>query len=185
MAFKLKSYIWSTTATSKGIDNMPGVDKGEDEQLTSEYVIGNLTLLHDKCVGPIMNHFNSLPDSSGNSIGITSAYRCKKLNSSLSPPGAVNSQHIQGMAVDLVYTEGHSSEVFNWALANLSSWSQMIWEFPENGGMKTWVHIAYNENKNDKILSLASNKESIHTANSGERIGKYTHGITTADQSLV
>ncbi len=111
MAFKLKSYIYSSTATKQGIDNMPGVDKGEDEKLTSEYIIGNLEKLHNKCVGPIMTHFNNLPNSSGNSIGLTSAYRCKNLNAALNPPGVENSQHIQGMAVDIVYTEGESSEI--------------------------------------------------------------------------
>ena len=189
MAFKLKSYIWSSTATNKSINNIPGVDKGEDEKLTSDYIIGNLETLHNKCIGPIISHFNNLPDSSGNSIGITSAYRSKALNAAVG--GVENSQHIQGMAVDIVYTTGPAADVFNWATANLSSFSQIIWEFPEKGqwtsggGGSEWIHISYNEGKNNKVLSLASNKESLHTANSGERRGKYTHGITTADQSLV
>jgi len=189
MAFKLKSYIYSSTATKQGIDNMPGVDKGEDEKLTSEYIIGNLEKLHNKCVGPIMTHFNNLPNSSGNSIGLTSAYRCKNLNAALNPPGVENSQHIQGMAVDIVYTEGESSEIYNWAIANLPTWSQIIWEFPEKRGMKSWVHISYNSENNLKTKSLASNREDLHEhykTQETERRGKYTHGLTIdADQSIV
>ena len=189
MVFKLKSYIASTTATNKGINNMPGVDKDSDAKLTSEYVIGNLQSLHDKCLGPIMTHFNRISGTFVWNIAISSGYRCKELNSAVG--GVENSQHIQGMAVDIVYTTGPAADVFNWATANLSSFSQIIWEFPEKGqwtsggGGSEWIHISYNEGKNNKVLSLASNKESLHTANSGERRGKYTHGITTADQSLV
>ena len=192
MAFKLKSYIWSTTASNKGINNMPGVDKGEDEKLTSDYIIGNLETLHNKCIGPIISHFNNLPDSSGNSIGITSAYRSKALNAAVG--GVENSQHIQGMAVDLIYTEGPVSDVFNWAVANLPAFSQIIWEFPEKGqwtsggGGSEWIHIAYNQDNNQKTISLASERDELHThykTNDTERRGKYTHGLTMeADQSI-
>ena len=107
MAFKLKSYIWSKTATDKGIDNTPGVDVDSDPKLTAEFVIGNLEKLHNKCIAPIMTHFNNLPGSSGNSIGVTSVYRCKALNAAVK--GVENSQHIQGMACDIIYTEGPTS----------------------------------------------------------------------------
>ena len=181
----------SSLAANRGINNMPGVDKGDNLKLTSENIISNLEKLHNNCVRPIMDHFNNLPDSNGNSIGITSAYRSKALNSALRPPGVENSQHIQGMAVDIIYTEGPSSDIFNWATTNLSAWSQIIWEFPEkgqwtSGGLGSeWIHIAYNQDNNSKIMSLSSNRKDLHTAHSGERRGKYTHGITTADQSLV
>ena len=183
MKFKLKSYIWSSIAINQGINNMPGIDRGVDERLTSEYIIGNLQLLHDKCIGPIMSHFNNLPGSSGNSIGITSAYRSKALNSALRPPGVENSQHIQGMAVDIIYAEGPASNIFNWAISNLSAWSQIIWEFPEKGqwtsggGGSEWIHIAYNQDNHSKIMSLSSNRKGLHTAHSGERRGKVRRPI--------
>tara|TARA_R110002012_G_scaffold320987_1_gene547009 strand:+ start:903 stop:1466 length:564 start_codon:yes stop_codon:yes gene_type:complete len=187
MSFKLKTYIWSSKAKDNGINNMPGVDKDTDEKLSSEYVVGNLENLHNKVVDPIMRHFNSLPGSSGNSIGLTSCYRSKALNAEVG--GVENSQHIHGMAVDIVYTEGESSLVFNWAVANLSTWNQIIWEFPEKGGMNSWVHVAYNQDDNKKTISLASDRDSLHShygTSETERRGKYTHGLTLeADQTLI
>jgi len=190
MAFKVKSYIVSRTADDKGINNFPGADVGENEKLTAEYIIGNLENLHNKCIQPIMNHFNTLPNSSGNSIGVTSVYRCKKLNAAVG--GVENSQHIHGMAADLIYTEGKSEEVFNWALAKLPAFHQLIWEFPEKGEFSSgnlnssWIHISYNQDNNPKIVSLASDVENLHewygkNVEGAERRGIYTHGIDKAE----
>ena len=185
MAFKLKSYIYSREAEKKGINNMPGVDVDSNAELTEEYVIKNLQNLHDKVVDPIMRHFNNLPGSGGNSIGLTSVYRCKKLNEEVG--GVENSQHIKGMAVDIIYTEGTTAQVYNWAITNLTSWDQIIWEFPEKGSFSgvnlnsSWVHISYNEGNNKKTKSLASDKESLHEyyrRNTTLRLGQYTHDIT-------
>tara|TARA_R110001592_G_scaffold132517_1_gene347188 strand:+ start:1127 stop:1708 length:582 start_codon:yes stop_codon:yes gene_type:complete len=193
MSFKLKSYIYSRTAENKGIDNIPGIDVDSDSKLTSEYIIGNLEKLHNKCIDPIMRHFNNLPDSNGNSIGVTSVYRSKALNAAVK--GVENSQHIQGMACDLIYTEGSTSEIYNWAIANIPTFNQIIWEFPEKGDFSSgnlnasWVHIAYNEEDNKKTKSLASDREDLHeyfkTPNT-ERRGQYTHGLENeADQTIV
>jgi hypothetical protein len=193
MAFRLKSYIKSKDAENMSINNMPGVDKNGDE-LTSDYVIGNIENLHNNCVDPIMRHFNNLPGSSGNSIGISSGYRCKELNSSLKPPGVKNSQHIHGCAADLIFVEGYTSDVFNWAIQNLPAYHQIIWEFPEKGEFSlsntspSWIHISYVEGNNPKVNSLASDRDDLHLAlsnSSTERRGQYTHGITEADQTLV
>ena len=191
MPFRLKSYIKSDKAAALGISNTPGVDKDSDEKLTSEYIIGNLETLHNKCIAPIQAQFNRISGTFVWNIAFTSGYRCKELNAAIG--GVENSQHIQGMAVDIVYTTGPAADVFNWAIANLEGWSQIIWEYPEKGqfssggGGSEWIHIAYNGDNNLGTLSLASNKESLHAAHSGERSenGKYTHGITEADQTLV
>lgn len=202
MAFRLKTYLKSGEAERKGIDNTPGVDSdGVGGQiLTSEIIIGNIENLHNKMVDPIMRHFNNLPGSSGNSIGITSGYRCKKLNESIKPPGAKNSQHIHGCAVDIIYTEGETSEIFNWAVNNLPTYDQIIWEFPEKGRFTvndpnlpnnfnpSWIHLSYVEGRNRKTTSLATNRDDLHSAvktDSTIRRGIYTHGITEADQTLV
>jgi len=190
--FNKKLNIYSQTAANKGINNVPGVDIDTDDTLTYENIMGNLEALHTNCVGPILDHFNNLPGSSGNSIGITSAYRSKALNAALNPPGVTNSQHIRGYAIDLIYIEGESSLVFNWAIQNLPSWNQIIWEFPEKGKFPknppSWVHISYIEGNNPRVMSLASDRESLHEAYKGEntlRKGSYTHGITEADQTLI
>ena len=190
--FNKKLNIYSQTAANKGINNVPGADVGEDSSLTYEAVMANLEALHTNCVGPILDHFNGIPGSSGNSIGITSAYRCNELNAALSPPGVKNSQHTKGYAIDLIYLEGNSSEIFNWAVQNLPKWNQIIWEFPEKGpfpnSSASWVHISYIEGNNPRVMSLASNKESLHEVHKGKntvRKGSYTHGIIEADQTLI
>tara|TARA_B100001094_G_scaffold226291_1_gene220684 strand:+ start:1487 stop:2074 length:588 start_codon:yes stop_codon:yes gene_type:complete len=192
MAFKLKSYIYSREAENRGINNMPGVDVGSDPKLTPEYIIGNLELLHNKVVDPIMRHFNNLEGSSGNSIGVTSVYRCKELNEVVG--GVETSQHIQGMACDIIYTEGFASEVYNWAINNLPTWNQIIWEFPEKGQFSSgntdseWVHVAYNENDNKKTKSLASEKENLHEYyknNESSRRGQYTHDLEEEANQLI
>ena len=194
MAFRLKSYIKSREAEAKGINNMPGVDKDGSGELSADVVIGNIENLHNNCVDPIMRHFNNIPGSSGNSIGISSGYRCKQLNDAISPPGVKNSQHIHGCAVDLIYVDGYTSDVANWIIQNLPSYHQMIWEFPEKGEFSpsntspSWIHISYVKGNNPKVNSLASNNNSLHSAvetSSTERRGIYTHGITEADQTLV
>ena len=87
-----------------------------------------------------------------------------------------------------------TSEIFNWAIINLPSWHQIIWEFPEKGKFSAgnlncaWVHVSYVEGNNPRVQSLASNRTDLHSAHSNdssEKRGKYTHGITEADQSLV
>ena len=100
--------------------------------------------------------------------------------------GVENSQHIQGMAVDLIYTEGPVSDVFNWAVANLSAFSQIIWEFPEKGqwtsggGGSEWIHISYNEQRNRKRTTLASKSDYLHNQYGGSRSGNYQHNIKRA-----
>ena len=187
--------LYSKTAKDLGINNTPGVDTNVDPTLTYEFIMGNLESLHKNCVGPIMDHFNSIPGSSGNSIGISCGYRCMELNRAIKPPGSRNSQHIYGYAIDLIYIEGHASEIFNWSINNLPSWSQIIWEFPEKGRWSPsnqnceWIHISYQEGKNKRTKSVATIREDIHKAYTNNvntnRKGSYTHGITDADQTLV
>ena len=69
--------------------------------------------------------------------------------------------------------------------------SGLIWEYPEKGQFSSgninssWIHISYNQDNNSKIMSLSSDRKDLHDAYSGERRGKYTHGITEADQTLI
>ena len=100
------------------------------------------------------------------------------------------------MACDIIYTEGPTSDIYNWAIDNLANWDQIIWELPEKGDFNSgnlnssWVHLAYNEESNKKTKSVASEKESIHEyyrrPGITERRGVYTHGLTEkADNSIV
>ena len=104
--FSLRQCIYSKTAIDLGIDNTPGVDAASDPLLTKDYIVNNINNLMKNCVNPIVDFF---PD-----VVITCVYRSKKLNASLKPPGANNSQHIHGMAADLISTtDTPSYEIFN------------------------------------------------------------------------
>ena len=60
--------LYSKTAKDLGINNTPGVDTNVDPTLTYEFIMGNLESLHKNCVGPIMDHFNSIPGTISNII---------------------------------------------------------------------------------------------------------------------
>ena len=192
--FKRIHNIHSTTAAINGINNYPGVDINEDCSLTSDFIWSNLSLVHQHCIYPLCLAF-------GDSIRITSAYRCLALNKHLG--GIPNSQHVKGYAIDLVSTEHPSSMLFNWCYQNLPAYHQLIWEHPERPnftGIDThpypnmpntqfsWIHISYIQDDNPKTSSLSSKKNDLHEMYETEntvKIGKYTHGIVFADENLL
>ena len=111
-------------------------------------------------------------------VTISSGYRSNTLNKKLK--GADNSQHTKGEALDIQIPGINTSEIFNWAVENIPTYDQIIWEFPEKGE-SSWIHISYsNNNRKDKLL--ATNNTSLQTAYNGNSI--YT-SITSADQSKV
>ena len=125
-------------------------------------------------------------------IIITSAYRCRKLQRIMG--GNLNSPHTRGQAVDITSLSRPTALLWNWCFQNLSSWNQLIWEYPEKNNFTSndqpfsWVHISYIEGNNPKITSLSSEKENLHTSYQSEltqKIGNYTHGITLADENLI
>ena len=183
--FKKIHSIYSKIAEDHNINNYPGVDQNTNPTLTSDFIFTNLKLLHTNCINPILDEF-------GTSIRITSAYRSIELNKHLG--GVPDSQHTRGYAVDLISTSHPSSLLWNWCFQNLSSWNQLIWEYPEKNNFTSndqpfsWVHISYIEGNNPKITSLSSEKENLHTSYQSEltqKIGNYTHGITSADENLI
>ena len=124
----LESYK-SQIAERFGIVNIPPAN-----------VLPAMMLVAEKCFEPIRNHF-------GLSIGISSFYRCKALNTKIK--GAKNSQHIIGEAIDIdadIYGGITNAEIFNWAKENLV-FDQLIWEFGDDKN-PAWVHISYNKTHN-------------------------------------
>ncbi len=116
----------SPTALRMGIVNEPN-----EEQLA------NMRLVAEKCFEPIRKWY-------GKPLKVNSFFRCDELNKAVK--GNPTSQHVKGMAID--FSAGSKSEnkkVYDWAVRNLTSWDQIIWEF---GGV--WIHISYNEGKNRK-----------------------------------
>jgi len=177
--------IISQTAVSNNINNYPGADVNTDPRLTESFIWENLQLLHSKCVNPILDAFGP------NDIKITSAYRCKALNKIFG--GTSKSQHISGHAIDLVSTKHPSSLLWNFCFQNLSSFNQLIWEFPERGDFTpskekfSWIHISYIQDNNPKTTSISSKREDIHEMYQSEKtckIGDYTHSIVYADNSI-
>ena len=171
-------------AEALGITNLPGTDVNINPILTSDYIYTNLDKLFTNCIIPIQDHF----DANGTNIGITSAYRCSAYNAIIG--GVKNSHHTHGYAADIIAINNTSAEIINWCIENLSEWNQLIWEFPEKGTFTnsnvncSWVHISYIEGNNPRVISVASNLESLHNSYNDSdtlRRGTYTHYIKQAD----
>ena len=164
--FNLSQLIYSDTANNNNINNLPGIDNNPN----SSIIIQNLKNL-------MINVGDRIYEKYGNMV-ISSGYRSNTLNKKLK--GADNSQHTKGEALDIQIPGINTSEIFNWAVENIPTYDQIIWEFPEKGE-SSWVHISYsNNNRKDKLL--ATNNTSLQTAYNGNSI--YT-SITSADQSKV
>ena len=165
--FKLKHLIWSNTAKNNGINNMPGID---DSPSTDE-IIKNLNDLANNVIDPILEIYPNL--------FITSGYRCVELNKILG--GSNTSQHIFGQAVDLKVPQLTTADLYNWIYSNITSYDQLIWEYPEKGD-GSWVHVSFSS-QNRKKTTLASSREEYHNLYNGTRYGSYNqyqHDITEA-----
>ena len=84
-------------------------------------------------------------------------------------------------AVDLSLPGLTSAELYNHIYTNISSWDQLIWEFPERG-KRSWVHVSYSSRRRRKT-TLASDIETYHDLYGGKRWGstnQYQHGINDA-----
>ena len=165
--FKLKHLIWSNTAKSNGINNMPGIDNSPSQTT----VIENLRALMVNVVDDIVDLY---PD-----LIINSGYRCLALNSHLK--GSSTSHHVYGQAVDIKVPGFTSAELYNYIYTHVKGWDQLIWEYPEKGG-KSWVHVAYTS-QNRRKTTLASNSDKYHNAYGGTRRGSsnnYQDGIEQA-----
>ena len=184
MGFTLKHYIRSYAYPT--INNKPGIDVGEDALLTENYIVNNIKNLHTNCIQPIVDLMGE-----GNLI-ITSGYRCKELNEKIG--GVSNSHHTLGAAADIVSIGYPSATLFNLIYQNVSSFNQLIWEYPERGNYSqyrsnySWISISYLEGNNPRTVSMASERDDLHEMYETEdtcRIGNYTHGISFAENNLV
>ncbi len=87
--FKLAEFINSPTANRLGIDNTPSFD-----------VVDNLNRLAD--------YLDGIRAKLGKPILVSSGYRCPMLNKAVG--GVANSQHLKGLAADLVCADMESLE---------------------------------------------------------------------------
>lgn len=123
--FTLYDVGYSQTAVTRGIDNTP-----------SQTIINNATLLINKVLEPLRNHFNS-------PLNVHCIYRSPGIHGTNHAVGGVdNSEHCTGFACDFDIT-GHSlTEVFEYIKHNMV-YNQLIYE-------GTWVHVSFSPTHNRK-----------------------------------
>ena len=133
--FTLKEFLYSKTAGSLGIDNVP--DFGQVRNL-------------DNLVKYVLNPCRQYIDRA---IYIHSGYRSKRLNAIVG--GVPTSQHLDGKAADITTRYNKSdNELFKFIVDKM--------DFDQCIRYKTFIHISYNgkENRNQVIDKV--NKESYN-----------------------
>lgn len=134
--FKLSEFINSATANSLGIDNIPSFE-----------VVDNLNRLAD--------YLDGIRAKLGKPILISSGYRCPMLNKAVG--GVVNSQHLKGLAADLVCSD---MEKLLSIIRETKGFDQVITE--HNKGSKSyWIHVSvapvFGKPRNQVIINLEKN----------------------------
>lgn len=123
--FTLDELLASPTATRLNIS----------EQFSpSDAVIQNLKKLVVNVLQPVHEKLGV--------VTVTSGYRCKRLNKVIG--GAINSQHIEGKAVDFTVKNVAVENLFQSIIKSGIIYDQIIQEFDR------WVHISYNSSYNRK-----------------------------------
>ena len=120
--FTLEELTASTTATAKGIRNVPDTTQ-----------VCNLCAL-------VHNVLQPLRTAMGETIGISSGFRSVALNAAVG--GAYNSQHLKGEAADLSINgdKAKGKKWFEWIKSHCE-FDQLIWE--RNKAGIYWVHVSF------------------------------------------
>ena len=135
--------VYSTTATRRGIDNIP--DKEH---------LDNMKLLAEKIFEPLRKWV-------GGPIRINSFYRGPELNKAIG--GSSKSQHCKGQAMDIDDNGCHktNAEMYAWIKDNVE-FDQMIWEFGDDDN-PNWVHVSYVSPEENRNRCLKAYKENSKT----------------------
>ena len=138
-----KEGVYSTTATRRGIDNVPN-----DEQLS------NMELIAEKV-------FEPLREWAGGPIKINSFFRCPELNKAIG--GSSKSQHCHGQAIDIDDTYGKvaNSEMYHYIKENLD-FDQIIWEFGDDDN-PNWIHVSYVSEEDNRRRCLRAKRKNGKT----------------------
>lgn len=115
--FKLSEFINSVTAKRKQIDNTPSFE-----------VVDNLNRLAD--------YLDGIREKLGKPILVNSGFRCPVLNKAVG--GVANSQHLKGLAADVVCADMESLEK---VLRETGGFDQLIKEH-RKGSKSFWFHIS-------------------------------------------
>lgn len=115
--FSLSEFINSPTAKRLGIDNLPTFE-----------VVDNLNRLAD--------YLDDIREKLGKPILVNSGYRSQMLNKAVG--GVANSQHLKGLAADVVCTDMESLEK---VLRETGGFDQLIKEH-RKGSSSFWFHVS-------------------------------------------
>ena len=134
----------SATALRLGIDNTP-----------NDYQLQNMELI-------AKNVFEPLRKAVGGAIKINSFFRCEDLNKAIG--GSSRSQHCQGRAIDIDDNYGHMSnnDMYKYIKENLD-FDQLIFEFPDENGNASWIHVSYVDADSNRKRCLKAIKENGKT----------------------
>jgi len=134
--FTLEDFTRSDTATRKAIS---------EQFKPSQIIIENVKELAVNVIQPLQDYLKK-------EIIITSGYRCNRLNRMIG--GAVNSQHLQGEAADIIVKSLTTEQLIHSIKSSGLVFDQMIEEFGR------WVHVSYNKGKNRNQIFRAVKKGS-------------------------
>lgn len=134
----------SATAIRLGIDNTP-----------NEYQLQNMEII-------AKNVFEPLRKAVGGAIKINSFFRCEDLNKAIG--GSSRSQHCQGRAIDIDDNYGYMSnnDMYKYIKQNLD-FDQLIFEFPDENGNASWIHVSYVDADSNRKRCLKAIKENGKT----------------------
>jgi hypothetical protein len=134
----------SVTALRLGIDNTP-----------NEYQLQNMEII-------AKNVFEPLRKAVGGAIKINSFFRCEDLNKAIG--GSSTSQHCQGRAIDIDDNYGYMSnnDMYKYIKQNLD-FDQLIFEFPDENGNASWIHVSYVDADSNRKRCLKAIKENGKT----------------------
>ena len=134
--FTLKEFLYSKTAGSLGIDNVPDFEQ-----------VRNLDNLVRYVLNPCRQYI-------GTAIYINSGYRSKRLNTIVC--GAPTSQHLDGKAADITTaTTKSNNDLFEFIIGKL--------DFDQCIRYKTFIHVSYIGKLNRNQVINKVNKESYYT----------------------
>ena len=133
--FTLKEFLYSKTAGSLGIDNMPGFEQ-----------VRNLDNLVKYVLNPCRQYI-------GTAIYINSGYRSKRLNATVG--GVPTSQHLDGKAADITTLHDKAdNDLFQFIVDKI--------DFDQCIRYKTFIHVSYNGKLNRNQVIDKVNKESYN-----------------------
>ena len=129
--FSLDEMIYSETAVSHHIDNMPNETETE-----------NLKYLCEKILEPLRQHFGV--------VRINSGFRCPKLNQRIG--GVGNSQHQFGQAADIRCSNKDIARKYFSFITVHCIYDQLLFEYNRCGIF--WIHVSLRRDEKNRRMRI-------------------------------